>query len=56
MVSGVAAATTEGRLLTTTCTLAVFRQPFSSVPVTLYVDVVTGNTTMELPVPPVLHA
>jgi hypothetical protein len=47
---GVAAKVRIGTLLTVTVTIAVFVQPKAEVPVTTYVVVTTGVTTVLLPV------
>jgi len=48
-------AVTTGPASTETLTLVVFEQPFTSVPVTLYVLVDVGLTDMLAPVAEVLH-
>jgi len=48
MFAGIALADTVGKAFTVTVTVAVFAQPFSSVPVTVYVVVDVGVTLMEL--------
>jgi hypothetical protein len=50
-----AIAVTLGNKFTVTVTVAVFTQLFASVPVTVYVVVVVGDTCSMADVPPELH-
>ena len=51
IVAGVAVADILGNAFTFTTTLAVFEQRFASVPVTLYVVVIVGDTALLVAVP-----
>lgn len=55
IVEGDATIETLGKAITTMVTCAVFEQPFTSVPVTVYVVVTLGLTVMLALVSPVLH-
>ncbi len=55
MVPTAAVAVTVGNAFTLTVTVAVFTQLLASVPVTVYVVVVVGDTCSVADVPPELH-
>jgi hypothetical protein len=55
-VDDAALAVTVGSGFTITLTVAVFTQPFASVPVTVSVVIVVGETVSVAAVPPELHA